>query len=347
MIMRVAAIAVTALLAQPDRSAVETYREAVAAYLASGNAAESVKPLVGWTNEEFEAAVQAVIRRADPKELEAAAALHLEIGIAVVGLSTGGAQAYFEHGSKLIDAVLPPAAIRRGVSAERLNEMTMVSATWHRVASTAFLSVNDGVRARLFANRATRIAPRSAAVLTVQGMIDEVEAGLSNPDDWDGVVQQISSSRERGRLLVRAEESFRAAMAADPGYPLAPIRMGRVEFLRGDFKRAQPYLERGSGLAREPRHQFLAAMFMGALQLEQNNLTAARRSFERALVIAPQSQNAVAALSFVELMSGRAGRAQQIARAFTSARLDEAWWAYKTGTLDLEGLQWLRQRVRK
>jgi tetratricopeptide (TPR) repeat protein len=349
MIMRTVMIAMAsaAMLTQPDPAAVETYRAAVAAYLASGNAAESVKRLVGWTNEQFDVAVQTVLRRADPKELEAAAAVHLEIGIAVVGLSNGAAQGYLEHGSKLITAVLPPADIRRGLSAERLNDIAMLSATWHRVAATAFLSVNDGMRARLFADRAARMTPKSAAVLTVLGMIDEVEAGLSNPDDWDAIIQQNRAGRERARLLVRAEESFKAAMNADPDYALAPIRMGRVEFLRGDFRKAQTYLERGSALAREPRHQYLASMFTGALQQEQNNLADARTSFERALAIAPQSQNAVVALSYVEMMSGRAGRAQQIARGFTSAPLDEAWWAYKTGTLDIEGLQWLRQRVRK
>ena len=338
-----------ALGAQPDsvRDNIETYSKVIEAYRSTGNAAEAVKPLLRWNADQFAAAVESVLRRADPTSLEAAAALQLEIGIAVVGLSEAGAALYFEHGSRLINAVMPPAAIRKGLSAERLQEITDVGATWHRVAASAFLSVNDELHARTFAGRARALGPKSAATLTVVGAVDEVAGELNNPDNWDALIQMGRALRERQRLLLRAEESYKAAIEADPEYPLAYIRRGRVEFLRRNFKAARPLLERGSALAREPRHQYLAAMFTGALQQAQNDLGAARASFERALAIAPQSQNAVAALSFVELMAGRTGRAEEIARAYTGTKLDDAWWAYKTGALDIEGLQWLRQRVRR
>jgi tetratricopeptide (TPR) repeat protein len=349
-IMRVVMIATAStagLLAQPEPSAVETYRAAVAAYLTSGDAARSARRLADLGPAELEPGVKAVLGRSDPKELEAAADLHLEIGIAVAGLSVSGAAAYFDQGSRLVSAILPLPAIRRGLSAPRLEELTLISTTWHRVAASTLLSINDVARARPMIVRARRIVPQSAPLLTVLGTAHEIDAGVNKPEDWDSVAKRTHTAQTRARLLLAAEESYKAALENDAAYPLAWIRLGRVQFLQNDVRTARASLERGAALAREPRHQFLAAMFMGALQEAQKDLDGARQSYERALASAPQSQNAVAALAFVELLSGRTGRAEEVARAYTSAKLDDAWWLHKTGVFDVEGLQWLRQHLRQ
>ena len=89
-------------------------------------------------------------------------------------------------------------------------------------------------------------------------------------------------------------------------------------------------------------------MFLGAFLQEQKDLAGARAQFERALKISPRSQNAIVALAYVEMLSGRPDKAQALARSFTGTpNSDEGWWAYKNGTLDAAGLQWLRARVRK
>jgi tetratricopeptide (TPR) repeat protein len=350
MIMRIAAIlvaSVTTLLSQPDRSAVEIYRAAVAAYLESGDAAQSVRPLTGLTPDELEPAVKAILSRADPRELEAAADLHLEIGIAVAGLSVSSAADYFDQGSRLVMAIMPPPAIRKGLSALRLEEITLITATWHRVAASTLLSINDVARARLLILRIRRVVPQSAALLTLQGTANEIDAGVNNPDDFDSLSGKTHASFTRVSLLLRAEESYKAALESDPTYTLALIRLGRVQFLQNNVKAARDSLERGARLAREPRHQFLAAMFTGALQESQNDLAGARESYTHALSFVPQSQHAVAALAFVELMSGRIDQAEVVARAYTSATLDDAWWLHKTGAFDFEGLRWLRQHLRQ
>lgn len=336
-----------AATARQSPSPLEVYRSVVTNYVKTGNAARSVVPLVGLSPAELAAVVDAVVRHNDPVELEAAAVLHLEIGIAVVGMSVSGAMSYLEQGSRLVDTVLPRSDIRRGLSAERIAEINRLRATWHRVAATAFLSVNDVTRARPLVTRAQRIQPRSAATLTLAGTVEELDAGLENPDDIGPPSQRSRAERARAILLLRAERAYTFAVEADPSYALARIRLGRIQYLMKDLKRARESLERGAAAATEPRHRFIAAMFMGALQQSQNDFAGARRSFERALAIAPQSQNAVVALSFTELMSGRTERAREIAQAFTSSSPDDVWWAYKTGVLDVEGLQWLRQQVRR
>lgn len=349
MIMRTAAIVaalVTTLASQPIPSPTAIYRAALAEYLKTGDAARAARPLATLGPEPLELAVKAILYRADPRELEGAADLHLEIGIAMAGLSVSGATAYFDQGSRLVSAIVPPLAIRKGVSALRLEQMTLISTTWHRVAASTFLSINDVARARSMLLRAGRIVPPSAEMLTAIGTAHEIDAGVINPDNWDSLTGKTHSGFERARRLLLAEDSYKAAIKSDPTYPLALIRLGRVQFLQNNLKAARESFERGTALAREPRHQFLAAMFMGALQESRNDLAGANHSYERALHIAPQSQHAVAALVFVDVMLGWNNRAEEVARAYTSAKLDDAWWLHKTGAFDFEGLQWLRQHLR-
>jgi len=348
--MRTVAIvlaSVPTLLAQPDRSVVEIYRQAVAAYLESGDAATSARPLASLRPDQLEPAVKAVLTRADPRELESAADLQLEIGITVAGLSVSGTGAYFDQGSRLVTAILPPPAISKGLSAVRMEEIALISSIWHRVAASTFLSINDLTGARRLIQRAGRVASESAAVFTLVGTAHEIDAGLNDLDHWDPASAKPGGTMMRASLLLRAEEAYRSALESDPGYVLAVIRLGRVQSLQKNAKAARESLERGATLAREPRHLFLAAMFMGALQESQNDLTGARQSYERALSIVPQSQDAVAALAFAELVSGRINRAEKVARDYTSARRDDAWWLHKTGAFDFEGLQWLRQHLRQ
>ena len=153
--------------------------------------------------------------------------------------------------------------------------------------------------------------------------------------------------RDRTRYLVVAERYYRDALDVDPSYALARIRLGRVQCLENLLPRARASLDAGRAASTEPRPRFLAALFMGGLELQQGDLEGARRAYQEALAIMPQSQNAIAGLAYTELVAGHVERAEQIARQYTGATLDDAWWAYKAGALDLEGLQWLRQRVHR
>lgn len=337
-----------ALSAAPtEQSGPDVYRGVVEEYRKTGDAAKAVEPLRGWSADEIERGVQALIARADTPELEAAATLHLEIGIAVAGLAPNSALSYFDHAERLIGATLPPPDIRRGLSAERLAEITDTTATILRVAASTFLSINDVRRARPLIARARRVAPDSAPIVTLAGTADEIDSSANDPDVWDGVAQRTRAARERSRFLTMAEGLYKDALKIDEAYPLARIRLGRVQFLLNNTREARKSLEAGRDAAKEPRHKFLAALFLGALLERQKDLDGARQSYETAHAIIPQSQNAVVALSNVELLAGNFDRAHQVAREFASAKLDDAWWAYKTGVLDLEGLQALRQRMQR
>ena len=349
--MRTAMTVVTALCfsaagarAQSD---VDIYRKAIADYRAGADAAEAVKPLMGWNADQLEASVKAVIARADTPELEAASALHLEIGIAVAGLASSSSLAYFDHAARLMAATLPPPPIARGLSAQRLADIAEANAVLLRVATSALIAINDLDHARPLARKARSMTPHSAAALTISGLVEETDANHLDPDTWDTVSMRTRIAAERNRLLRIAEQFYNDALEADPAYALARIRLGRVQILQNQPAHARASLESGLAAAREPRPRFLASLFMGQLQLKQNDIDAARRSFEAAVAIIPQSQDAVAALAYTELIAGHVNRAEQIARQYTAAALADTWWAFKSATLDLEGLRWLRERAHR
>jgi tetratricopeptide (TPR) repeat protein len=332
----------------------EIYREVVATYIETGDAAKSVEKLKGWRRETLEAAVKDAAARHDPWNskdaafLEAAALLHLEIGVAIAGISTPSTQAYLELGELLVNSLVPKdPVVRQTMNPLRQQEIARIRASWHAVAGSAFLSVNDTTHARPFLGKANAISPRNAAILTLLGTVEEIDGNFYNPDDW-GNLMRVRVGRERARVMFGAERLYRDALKADPNYPLAQIRLGRVMHLTGNIKEATTWLTRGFLSASEPSHQYLAAMFMGAFRQDQKDLDGARESFETALQIAPRSQNAMVALAYVELIAGRANRSQELARSYLmTPNSDELWWASKNGALDFVGLQWLRTHVRQ
>ena len=76
--------------------------------------------------------------------IEAAAVLHLDVGVAIAGISAASAQLFIDLGVQLIDGLIPPNPdVAKNLSLEKRDEITNVRATWHAVAGSAFLSVND------------------------------------------------------------------------------------------------------------------------------------------------------------------------------------------------------------
>ena len=325
------------------------YHDAVQAYITTGNLEVAVRHLRGWDRKSLDEGVLAMLDSADTGLIEAAALLHLEIGVAIAGVSTASALGHIELGAQLIESIAPlKPDVRRNLSAKLAGESLILRATWFGVAGSAFLFVGDITRARQFISMALKALPRSPVALTLMGTADEVDGAVYDPDDIEGATLKMRASRERTRLLLSAQQLYERALAADPNYALAQIRLGRVQFLLGNLKQAGEWLQKGSAGAQDPVHKYVAAMFTGALHQRQKDLDGASASFERALTIAPKSQSAIVALAYVELLRGRPDHAQALSRSYTGTpNSDDGWWAYKNGTLDQAGLRSLRQRVLK
>jgi len=328
--------------AQASQSPSDTYREVLAAYIRGGDMPKAVVPLQEWSRKEFAAAIDAIIARRDRSEMEAAAVLQLEFGLAVVAVATASAGQHFGLGERLVGTLRstwprPPLPV----------DLADFSANWFAVAGSAYLAIGDAKSARQWINKALGIRPRWAPLLTLFGAADELEAATMPNYLAASGIRTRRALDVRRRLLV-ADEVYQKAIADDPKYVPAYLRRGHLLLLLGDVKRARSVMEHALSLAQEPLHKYLGSLILGAILQEQDYFTAAGAAYERALAIVPGSQTASVALSHLLILNGRPDLARARALAFFAAPSDDrSWWEYRNGGIYHEGLEWLRKQVRR
>jgi tetratricopeptide (TPR) repeat protein len=338
------AAAVTAA-AQGGAAGSDAYADAVDQYRTGRPLAEAVVSLQEWTRKDFEAAVDRLILARNISQLEASAVFELEIGLGVMSVSPQGAQIHFELGEKMLRSLAPtPAELR--LDPGRAEALRAFSSTWLGVAGSGYLWITDTRRASPWIQKALRLAPRSPVLKTMEGAAHEIDAAGFDPRVPLAGPGKGGAYLQTWRKMDLALDAFRDAIAADPQNAHAHIRLGRVLFLLDKLTEARAAAERGLSLATKKDDIYLASLFLGAIQERQNEPIAARESYTRALTIAPRSQTVIIALAHLDLISGRPDRAQALARVFAAAPADDhAWWAYKNGGLDFDGLESLRARV--
>jgi tetratricopeptide (TPR) repeat protein len=339
----IVAIVTTTVAGQtPAADPLPTYRAAVAAYARTGDISRAVLPLQDWPGEMFEAAIKAMVARTDPQELQDAAVFHLEIGVALAGVATAVAAGHINYGSGLLDRWT---AARPMLKPKQGEDEKAFRSKWFGVAGSAFLAVKDFNRARPLLNKANAALPRSASVQTLLGTLQEFEGFMYSPGSAPTLSRRSGNQRERTVRYYQAERLYRQALRFDPDYALAHVRLGHVLHWLGKPQEGRASLERGRQIAKDPQARYLAALFFGLLQQDENDVAAARQSFEQAAAIAPTSQPPVVALAYLEVMAGRPDRANAVTRRLAEAVDGEPWWAFHHGGLDLTGLRWLRERV--
>ena len=90
------------------------------------------------------------------------------------------------------------------------------------------------------------------------------------------------------------------------------------------------------------------AVKLGAILQQARDLEAARLAYEEADATIPNSQAAVVALAYLDVIAGRPDQAQVRARRFAASGTDDiAWWEFKNGGLDRDGIEWLRRHVKR
>ena len=325
----------------------EAYANAIEDYRNGSALTETVMSLQLWGRKDFEAAVDRLIAARNISQLEAAAVFELEVGLGVMSVSPEGAQIHFELGEKMLRILAPTPAERR-LDPERLETVQRLSSTWFGVAGSGYLWVTDTRRARPWIHKALQLAPHSSVLKTLKGAAHEIDSTGFDPDLVYTLTQKARATTQHAYHLALAQDAFRDAVADDPSDARAHIRLGRVLFLFNKLVQAREEVERGQALAKKPADRYLAALFLGAIKERQRDLAGAREAYTQAFAIAPRSQTVTVALAHLDLMLGRPDRAQAFARAFAEGpRDDQAWWEYRNGGLDHDGLAALRARVRK
>jgi Tfp pilus assembly protein PilF len=335
-------VAVTAVSAQAPRPA-DIYRGVLAEYVVGADLERAVIPLQSWARKEFEEAADDLIRRGDRADIEAAGVLQLEFGLATSHAPS--ALQHFAVGARLVDSLrawIKPTGMSKREAADLVpRDMARFASTWHAVAGSVFLAINDAPRARPFLRDALRIEPRSAAAQTLWGAADELD--ITPP--WGG--RERNPIDVRRRMLAIAEV-YRVATEYDPDYGPAHLRLARLQMQLGDLAQARSSIDRAQALATHPQQHYQAALTLGAIVQSQGDLLGARASYERAMKIVPNSQTTTVALGYLDLLAGRPDQAQARAQAFMADPQDDPyWWEMKNGGLYRDGLIWLRIRVRR
>lgn len=325
----------------------QAYANAIEDYRNGRALTDAVMPLQLWDRKDFEAAVDRLIAARNISQLEAAAVFELEVGLGVMAVSPDGAQIHYELGEKMLRSLAPTRDELR-LDPARREDVQRLSATWFGVAGSGYLWVTDTGRARPWIHKALQLAPHSSVLNTLKGAAHEIDSIGFDPDLVYTLTQKARASTQRAYHLALAQDAFRDAVENDPLDARARIRLGRVLFLFNKIAQAREEVERGQVLATQPADRYLAALFLGAIKERQKDLTGARQAYTQAFAIAPRSQTVTVALANLDMMIGRPDRAQVFARAFASApRDDQAWWEYRNGGPDHDGLASLRARVRK
>jgi tetratricopeptide (TPR) repeat protein len=183
---------------------------------------------------------------------------------------------------------------------------------------------------------ALRLLPRDPWLQFYRGALYEA---LAAPR-YQNIARTGPDLRRAGRTLAsadkqlrRAEECFREALALDPQFAEARVRLGHVLLQRGDASEALTHLRQVLSDTRDPVLTYFGQLFAGAAFEVLNLRAEAARAFEEAAAIAPTAQTPLLALSALARRSGDRRPAlaavERLARlpADPAPRIDP-WWNY-------------------
>jgi tetratricopeptide (TPR) repeat protein len=185
-------------------------------------------------------------------------------------------------------------------------------------------------------SRMLRLFPNDPDVLFLVGSAHEFVAGartqsvLRTMKVPRGVTFDILGESSELRL---AEELYMRALEQNPRHLEARIRLGRVLGLRGRHDEAVRQLRQGL-TAEEAVLRFYAHLFLGREFEAQGNGLEARRSYERAVALAPTAQSPLLGLSRVADAAGDRTAARELVGRVLALPPDDKeradpWWVYE------------------
>jgi hypothetical protein len=183
---------------------------------------------------------------------------------------------------------------------------------WYR-ATAAFLQ-NEREWGTGHLTRALEIFPSDAQLLFMLGCVHEalasaaVQAFTSTSTASNLKVNVGTAGRERDA----AERFFERAVAANPSFTEARIRLARVLSLRDEHREAAAHLKTALDARPEPLLAFYANLFLGTALLSTQDTAGARDAYTRAAELYPRSQTANLALAALAWRAGE--RSDMVAR---------------------------------
>lgn len=310
-----------------DHSA--TYRQLVAAYRSVD--ADTMRRLAALPPGTVSSLVDAVLSARGAAawaagDVIAAAMLHTDTGIELMkaGLVEQGVF-HVNVAARLIDRTADTAPL-----------YTSYAGRWYAVVAAILHSYEARAWALEFNKRQrTRQAETAAGEVLTRALREELEAAKEPPGRFayrDAPPAAVQAGIEHRYSSVA--RLFEQAVHVDPECYEGWLHLGRTRMLAGNDRAAIAALERAVK-AHDPRHQYLAIMFLGAIAERQQRFADAEQRYRQASALYPWGQSAPVALSQLLSRCGRDADAREIlvryhARAKSIAA--DPLWTYLLGT---------------
>jgi tetratricopeptide (TPR) repeat protein len=192
-----------------------------------------------------------------------------------------------------------------------------------------------------WASDGLRWFPEDAPLLLARGTVEETAAALSDdgpsntPGNPAGRGVEVSSQRQYLRDALR---DFDRALRSDPRLTEARVRRGRVQWLLGQKAEARASFDAVLADGGDAALLCRARLFRGRGYEEERRLDEAEADYRAALALAPQSQAASVAVSYVSWLQGKTGEAKAVleqALLRAGRRTDaDPFWDYSFGSAE-------------
>lgn len=144
-----------------------------------------------------------------------------------------------------------------------------------------------------------------AAVMVALGSVLEVPTSLETQPGLDRVDPPVAN-------LSRAADLYRSALAIEPGFAEARLRLGRVLGIQHHTGEAIAHLERARLETKDPRLSYLASLFLGEIHEATRDSKAAATAYGEAIQSCPNALAARLALARLLQSAGRFAEAGRI-----------------------------------
>ena len=247
------AVPVAAASAQSTESLFERYRDAVRAYQ-RGDREGAAGRLTPWSRPDLERVIRLMLasRVRDRRLEEAAAMLHTEIALDGMNQGSKAASVHLPFAEQVVRALPTPHA-------------SPFEPRWYAFAASLFLARSSPEGARPFVQRGLDLFAKDPRLHVMAGAIEEMVVHNEDPECSEPGCDSRGFRSQTPLRLATAEVEYRRALDLDRQFFEARLRLGRVLFLQNQRKRAREELDTVRQRSTDRRLQYLAHLFLGAL----------------------------------------------------------------------------------
>lgn len=211
-------------------------------------------------------------------------------------------------------------------------QVAQIVREWHALAASVLVARGTGRTVHEFITKALQQYPNDRDLHLALGIYFERDANDNVVDV--SLVRDIYVSETvsawRG-TLESAAEHYKKALKNGASLDEAQLRLGRVDALLGDRRRAEAALTPLAAGATNPSIRYLALLFLADLAEARGEPERAQSRYLQALVLYPEAQAPMLALSRLQDQAGDTAGAhgwlERSLKAVNGKRLDP-WWLY-------------------